>query len=313
MDREEKLDVWQYLSTVLRWWWLILLLPLGTWVALWLIDNPPTESRDFTAETRILIQQVSPTGVITFDDLFTSEELAKLYTVLIQEESVLSQVEQQLDLEPGSVAEFLQPEVLEGQPILQVKVTHPDPVLAASIANTVSDVFIEDTRQLRLGEVVRLQEMAERLGVNPGGAFLAQQLGAMGSFVMVRRASAPSTANPVYTGGGSNTLAVVVALAVALLLAFALEWLLDRVRSPERLESLAGKKPLGVIPRWSPRIAPNYESIMVKLPHSRYAEAYRQVVVALQDTWNGSQSPKSFMITSAVPYEGKTTTAVNRP
>jgi capsular exopolysaccharide synthesis family protein len=86
--------------------------------------------------------------------------------------------------------------------------------------------------------------------------------------------------------------------------AYLLERLDDAVRLPEEVEQLAGLPTLGVIPD----VGSDAEEVLLD-PRSNIAEAYRSLCTALQfATENGL--PKSLLVTSAVPGEGKSVTAL---
>src|SRR5262249_49744191 len=97
--------------------------------------------------------------------------------------------------------------------------------------------------------------------------------------------------------------ALALGLGVGFAAAFGLEKLDDKIRSPEQLEEVTGLTPLGIIPK-SAKIE---DEIMD--PVSAIAEAYRSLCTAIQfTTENGA--PKTLVITSAGPSEGKSFTSL---
>ncbi len=112
--------------------------------------------------------------------------------------------------------------------------------------------------------------------------------------------------------GGAASSNLMRALLMALMVglgggygaAYLLERLDDAVRLPEEVEQLSGLPTLGVIPD----VGSDAEQVMLD-PRSNIAEAYRSLCTALQfATENGL--PKSLLVTSAVPGEGKSVTAL---
>ena len=302
------------LAVLARWWWLILSVPVGAWLYLHLTTSGAGAIPTYTAESRILVQQVSPSGLINYDDLYSSQQLARLYAVLMKEEEIIGRVVSEMGLEqsPQAVAGWVTATAVPGQPLLDIGVTHPNPRVAADVANKVVEVFIDQTRQYRLGEVARLQSMAEAFGVQDRGQFLAQQVAAMGSFVVVKRASPPGTPDGDAGAGGRELSLVILATGLVGLVAFLLEALLDRVRTPERLEALGGRKVLGVVPGWRSRKVGQYVPVLAQRPSSRYAEAYRQMALSILNSQAGRERQGlALLVSSAAPSEGKTTTAVN--
>jgi capsular exopolysaccharide synthesis family protein len=104
--------------------------------------------------------------------------------------------------------------------------------------------------------------------------------------------------------------AVLLSLALGLVAgvgaAFVLERLDDRIRSPEELEQISGLTTLGIIPKVAADTTVEAE---LADPRSSVSEAYRSLCTALQFSTE-SGLPKTFVITSAGPSEGKSTTAI---
>jgi capsular exopolysaccharide synthesis family protein len=115
---------------------------------------------------------------------------------------------------------------------------------------------------------------------------------------------------PAHPGGASSAslrAALLKALALGLGLGFAvafgLEKLDDKIHLPEQLEEVTGLTPLGIVPK-SAKIEDDINDT-----GSAVAEAYRSLCTALQfATENGV--PKSLVITSAGPSEGKSFTSL---
>lgn len=100
-------------------------------------------------------------------------------------------------------------------------------------------------------------------------------------------------------------LALLVGLMLGVLLALALEYLDDTIKTPEDLEKQLGLAVLGVIPKLK-GITPKKA---LEDPRSAFAESYRSVRTALQFSTD-SGAPGCLLVVSATPSEGKTTTAV---
>ena len=93
---------------------------------------------------------------------------------------------------------------------------------------------------------------------------------------------------------------------LGVLLALLFEYLDDTVKSPEEIEKLLGLSVLGVIPKLKSPLSP---ASAFEDPRSGFSEAYRSVRTALQFATDRGV-PKSLLITSATPGEGKSTTAL---
>jgi capsular exopolysaccharide synthesis family protein len=119
-------------------------------------------------------------------------------------------------------------------------------------------------------------------------------------------------------------LGMLLGLAAGIGLAFMIESLDTTVSSPEDAEAAAALPSLGVIPlhtrvparkllaRTSQATPANSESQMIAhfRPRSQSAEAYRALRTSLLLSGSGTP-PKTIVITSALPQEGKTSTTIN--
>ena len=124
-------------------------------------------------------------------------------------------------------------------------------------------------------------------------------------------------------------MTVVVALFLSTLfgagLALLLEYLDDTIHSTEEVENYLGLPALAAIPtidslpkrklllvggKEEGEMTPESELLIFSDPRSSLAEAYRQLRTSILLSTAG-HAPKSLLITSSLPSEGKTTTAVN--
>jgi polysaccharide biosynthesis transport protein len=118
-------------------------------------------------------------------------------------------------------------------------------------------------------------------------------------------------------------LALLLGTSTGVALAFVLEGLDNRVRTPDHIEATIGMPALATIPlqhepkglRKATALAAKNDGgssglIVSTRPRSHVAEAYRalrtSILLALSD-----QPPKSIVVTSGLPREGKTTTSLN--
>jgi len=104
----------------------------------------------------------------------------------------------------------------------------------------------------------------------------------------------------------SLVMALLFGLAAGIGVAFLLERLDDTLRSPEDVERVLGYATLGVIPKIG--LGTSLEAELAD-PRSHMSEAYRSLCTALQlSTERGL--PKTILVTSAGPGEGKSTTSM---
>ncbi|MEM7129571.1 MAG: polysaccharide biosynthesis tyrosine autokinase [Chloroflexota bacterium] len=120
--------------------------------------------------------------------------------------------------------------------------------------------------------------------------------------------------NPIRPRVLVNTLmAAVVGVLLALGFVFLLDFLDDRIKTPREVRRLFNAPFLGAAAdistgqrRWEPQDA----LISLHAPRNPITEAYRGIRTNLQFA-NVDQQVRSIMVTSALPSEGKTTTAAN--
>jgi succinoglycan biosynthesis transport protein ExoP len=128
----------------------------------------------------------------------------------------------------------------------------------------------------------------------------------------------------------SLLMALMLGLGGGIFLIFALNYLDNTVKSPEEVEKLLHLPALGFIPAVGAKASQSYyshyysdrkkqhseqkiraiEMVNLKEPESTFAEHYRNIRTSLLLS-TPDQPPKVFVVTSALPQEGKTVTAVN--
>ncbi len=149
----------------------------------------------------------------------------------------------------------------------------------------------ETNRGLYNGLLQRFKEVDVAAGVGSNNIFIVDPA------VAPRSPSSPKLMR-------SLLLSLAIGLALGLGLAYLLELLDDRVRTPEEIEQLSGLATLGVIPNVDTELEASLED-----PRSSVSEAYRSLATALTFSTD-SGAPRSIAITSAGPSEGKSTTAI---
>ena len=100
-------------------------------------------------------------------------------------------------------------------------------------------------------------------------------------------------------------IGLLAGLLLGVLLAFVLEFLDDTLKTPEDIEQKLKLAVLGVIPKLGPK--ENLAQVAAD-PQSAFSEAYRSVRTALQFATDHGV-PKTLLVTSAGPGEGKSTAA----
>jgi capsular exopolysaccharide synthesis family protein len=125
-------------------------------------------------------------------------------------------------------------------------------------------------------------------------------------------------------------MALLLGIGGGIGLIFALNYLDNSVKSPEEVEKLLHVPSLGFVPATGTKVSQSYygnyysdrkkqqgdqriktvEMVNLKDPESSFAEHYRNIRTSLLLS-TPEQPPKTFVVTSALPQEGKTATAIN--
>lgn len=221
------------------------------------------------------------------------------YPGMMQLDNKIKEVDRQLAIEVGAIKRSLraayqssasqEKEMLARIDILRAEVID---LQRRSIQHNMMKREVDSTRDIYNGLLQRFKEVDVAGGIGTNNIFLVDRALA---------ASAPSSPNL----SRALMLSLMLGLAIGMVGAFALERLDDTIRSQDQLESVAHAVTLGIIPQVA------VERIEQELadPRSEIAEAYRSLCTGLQFATD-SGLPRSLLITSSGPSEGKSSTAL---
>jgi succinoglycan biosynthesis transport protein ExoP len=152
------MELKQYAALLWRWAWLILLAIVLAAGAAYISSRMQTPV--YQATTTILIDQAPDGRTTDYTSIYTSERLAITYADLIIKRPVLEEVVARLDL--GIEADALKGAIAvshdQESPVLDVKVQYTDPAIAATIANTLVEVFSEQNAELQASRYAASKE-----------------------------------------------------------------------------------------------------------------------------------------------------------
>jgi capsular polysaccharide biosynthesis protein len=157
---------------------------------------------------------------IEYSDIQLNQKLISTYAEIAKSHKVLDQVKANLNLTDGYVQlnSYISVSMLRDTEIIKVSVTHPDPVLAAVIANETADVFMGTVADLMKIDNVQVVDEAKAM------------------------------ASPVSPNVKMNiAISLVLGLMIGVFLAFVLEAFDNSVKSPADVEKM-GLKVIGMIP-----------------------------------------------------------------
>jgi len=110
----------------------------------------------YESATTLLVSQAQTPGTVAYNDVLTSERLTKTYGELIRKRPVLDSALQELALpySPGELNGKLNVRVVRDTMLLELRVEDTNPQRAADIANAVAKAFIEENRQVQMGQAI---------------------------------------------------------------------------------------------------------------------------------------------------------------
>jgi succinoglycan biosynthesis transport protein ExoP len=265
-----------------RWWWLLLLgLAIGCGAG-YVVSRAMTPI--YRASATLLVNETQTPGTLAYNDILTSERLTRTYRELITQRPVLEDVIADLKLTytTEELKGMLSVEVIRDTQLIRVSAESADPQLARRMADSTAAVFIEQNT--------------------------ANQISRPGAVSVVESATTPSS--PVSPRTMLNTiLGAFAGLVIAAGIALLLEYLDDTVKSAEDLAASAGLVALGAVARFRHRKSPE-ASLVAQGTRHPVAEAYRVLRTNVQFSTLDKPS-RTFVVTSANPGEGKTTTVAN--
>jgi succinoglycan biosynthesis transport protein ExoP len=225
----------------------------------------------------------------TYQGNLASQQLVSSYSELATSEALAARVLTvlPLNLTPGQLAAKVATTSTPDTVLFNLTVTDASPALARDIANATADQLTAQVREL---------ETPSDGGTPSAGVKTFQQASAASAPV------SPDTKRNLALGA-----------AVGLLIGIALAVLRDRldntIKNRREIESISGKALVGTIPFDKERKthpAVDFQD----LAQSSSAEAFRELRTNLQFL-EVDHPPRVIVVTSAIPSEGKTTTAVN--
>lgn len=139
------MELMQYIKLFRRWFWLI---ALGGFLAGGAAYLQTSRQIDlYQAETTLSVGTSIQTQNPGANDIYTGQELAQNYVVLARKNVVLQGAIETYDL-PISVSGLrgaLSAQVVPDTTFLDIRITHPDPVLAVEMADAVAQQLIENS------------------------------------------------------------------------------------------------------------------------------------------------------------------------
>lgn len=134
------------IKLVRRWWWIVFTIPILAAVSAYLLTSTMTPI--YRASATLVVQGGTTPGNQSLQDLQAAQQQSTTYSKLITTRPVLTEVIKRLNLpmSPEALARKVSSAPVRDTQLVTVSVSDPDPQLAAAIANTISQVFIEQNQ-----------------------------------------------------------------------------------------------------------------------------------------------------------------------
>ena len=218
---EETIDLREYFTIIKKRFWIVILTTVIA-VGISVLMLQRSNIQMYTAKTTLIVntQTYENQSVLTSDQIYAGEKLAVLYGEIIKSRSVLQPVIEKLnlDMQPQQLAGMISVSQVEDTHIMNLSVTDTDPDRAKNIANTIPGVFTEEVKRTIKANGV------EVLDPSLGGYPIAS-----------------NKSNKVVVSG-------VVGVTVGLFIIFLIEFLDNKVKTPQDMEKYFNIPVLGVIP-----------------------------------------------------------------
>ncbi len=282
------MELHDYLVTLRKRWMsvaLITAVALGAAVLATLLTTPVFEAR-----SQVFVS-VRTSGASTSDlvqgSSFTQKQV-KSYTDLVTSPRVLTPVIEHLDLPttPDELAKSVTSSSPLDTVLINITVTNPDPLVASDVANAVADSLATQVTEL---------EQPSDADVSPV------------EINTVRTATPPTEPSSPHTVL-NMALGLLVGLAAGVGLALLREVLDTKVRTEIDVNHVTDTSVIATI--GYDVSAPDEPLIVQTSPQSHRAESFRRLRTNLQFL-DVADRPRTIVVTSSLPGEGKSTTAVN--
>lgn len=229
----------------------------------------------YTAKTTVRVA-TSTDRTVDYGDYVYSTRFLNTLASVVQTDPLVEQARKELDLNPA--AEFeVDVEFPGDTELMRVVIISEDPLLAANVANTLTTILVEESREIRRANTVTIVELAQP----------------------PKEPSSPNTKVNL-------VLASMAGLVGGVGLAFLLENLDRTLYNQQQIEKVTALSVLARIPPVQHRNE-RYTWLNGDSPHS---ESFRRLRTMLANL-DATDSLRTIMVTSAQPQEGKSTVVAN--
>lgn len=103
------------------------------------------------------------TATLTYTDLSTAQRLVSTYVTILKSDRVLDKVAEELDtsITANQIRGMISAESVDSTEVFQVQISHPDPKMAAQIANAIAAVAPDEISEIVTGSATKIIDYAK--------------------------------------------------------------------------------------------------------------------------------------------------------
>lgn len=218
---EETIDLIEYFAIIKKRFWIVILTTVIA-VGISVIIFHLNKEQLYEAETTMIVNVQSNENqlMLTSDQIYAGEKLGAVYGEIIKSRAVLNPVIEKLNLDipTEQLAKMISISQVEDTHIMTLSVTDTDPDRAKDIANTIPGVFTEEVKRTIKANGVEVIDPS--LGGDPMPSNILKKVLIVG----------------------------VVGVMIGIFIIFLIEFLDNKVKTPQDMEKYLNIPVLGVIP-----------------------------------------------------------------
>ncbi len=155
------MELRQYAAVLWRWLWLIVLGTVLAAAASYFVSK--SMPKLYGASTTLLVNQAQTPGTVSYNDVLTNTQLTTTYSQMILKRPVLQSALAKLHMtaDPRQFQKAFKVQVARDTMLLQLSAESGDPQQAADMANAVAQAFIEQNRQIQMGQAAQSRDALE--------------------------------------------------------------------------------------------------------------------------------------------------------
>jgi capsular polysaccharide biosynthesis protein len=219
---EETIDLREYIDTIKKRFWIITLITVVAALVSGVVSFYVLEPTYETGTTLMVNKSKSDENKeITSDDIMVNQKLALTYGEIARSRKVLDKVANDLNLNLTyeQLSKAVTISSVKDTEIINIKVQNTNPKLAYKIANKIPEIFAKEVRRITKADSVEVLDYA----VVPN--------------------------NPIKPNKMMNVaIAAVLGMMIGLFLTFLLEYMNNKIKTPNDIEKYLDLPVLGVVP-----------------------------------------------------------------